>query len=317
LPPITSNTGSYSVSGTSYAAPHVAGAAALYLQSNTMASPSEVASAILGKASFNKITGVLSGVPNRLLFTDHLSTVAHATSLNSASYIGTILAPDSLVTAYGANLATTTVIASNPYPTSLGNTTVKVKDVAGIERFAQIAFVSPTQVNYVMPNGTAYGSAIVTITNGNLVASLGGVQVTAVGPGTFSANGSGSGVANGSFIRLDANGQQYYSSNIAQWSAVQSQFIFTPLSLGPVGDHAFLLLSGTGVRYRSSIYKVTARIAGVRTPVTYAGADPQGTTGLDQIKLGPIPRSLIGYGVAGVVITVDGRVTNTVQVQIQ
>ncbi len=62
-------TSSYaSWSGTSMASPHVAGVAALYLASNTNATPSAVESAIKNGASANKISNVGTGSPNLLLY---------------------------------------------------------------------------------------------------------------------------------------------------------------------------------------------------------------------------------------------------------
>ena len=58
-----------SLNGTSMATPHVAGVAALYLQSNPGATPSGVASALTANATPNKVTSAGSGSPNRLLFT--------------------------------------------------------------------------------------------------------------------------------------------------------------------------------------------------------------------------------------------------------
>lgn len=54
-------------SGTSMASPHVAGAAALYLQTNPSASPAEVASALVSTATTGVLTNLGPGSPNRLV----------------------------------------------------------------------------------------------------------------------------------------------------------------------------------------------------------------------------------------------------------
>lgn len=64
----TSNTATNTISGTSMASPHVAGAAALYLQRNTAAAPATVRTAILNSATANVLTGIGTGSPNRLLY---------------------------------------------------------------------------------------------------------------------------------------------------------------------------------------------------------------------------------------------------------
>ena len=64
----TSDTASATISGTSMATPHVAGAAALYLALDPLASPDAVNAAIVNSASINMLSGIGSGSPNRLLY---------------------------------------------------------------------------------------------------------------------------------------------------------------------------------------------------------------------------------------------------------
>lgn len=68
--------------------------------------------------------------------------------------------------AFGTNLAAATQAAvSPPLPTTLGGTTVKVRDSSGTERLAPLFYVSPTQINYLVPEGAAPGAGLVTVTS--------------------------------------------------------------------------------------------------------------------------------------------------------
>jgi subtilisin family serine protease len=57
--------------GTSMAAPHVAGVAAQYLQTNRSASPATVRSALVGNSTAGVISNAGQETPNRLLFTNY------------------------------------------------------------------------------------------------------------------------------------------------------------------------------------------------------------------------------------------------------
>ncbi|WP_225822176.1 S8 family peptidase [Streptomyces naphthomycinicus] len=63
----TSDTATNTISGTSMATPHVAGAAAVYLANHTSATPAQVASALVNGATSGKVTSPGSGSPNKLL----------------------------------------------------------------------------------------------------------------------------------------------------------------------------------------------------------------------------------------------------------
>lgn len=65
----TSDTATNTISGTSMASPHVAGAAALYLQGDPSAPPATVMGAVNAKATTGKVVTPGTGSPNRLLYT--------------------------------------------------------------------------------------------------------------------------------------------------------------------------------------------------------------------------------------------------------
>jgi uncharacterized protein (TIGR03437 family) len=236
-------------------------------------------------------------------------------SVSAASYAANALAPDSIVAGFGTGLATATQTATTiPLPTTLAGTSIKVRDALGVERAAPLFFVSPNQVNYLMPVNTAAGAATVTLTSGDNILSLGVVNLAASAPGLFTANASGQGVPSALALRVKANGVLSYES-LMQFDAGRNQFVPAPIDLGPESDQVFLLLFGTGFRGRSALSAVTARLANINSEVLFAG--PQGDlVGLDQINV-RIPRSLIGRGEVAVELVADNREVNAVRVAIK
>ncbi|MFF3891060.1 S8 family peptidase [Streptomyces sp. NPDC001914] len=63
----SSDSATYTGNGTSFAAPHVSGAAALYLTAHPGASPAAVGSALVNGATSGVLSGIGSGSPNKLL----------------------------------------------------------------------------------------------------------------------------------------------------------------------------------------------------------------------------------------------------------
>lgn len=63
----TSDTATATLSGTSMATPHVAGAAAVYLAGHTSSTPAQVATALVNGATSNVVTSAGTGSPNKLL----------------------------------------------------------------------------------------------------------------------------------------------------------------------------------------------------------------------------------------------------------
>jgi uncharacterized protein (TIGR03437 family) len=74
-----------------------------------------------------------------------------------------------------------------------------------------------------------------------------------------------------------------------------------------------LELYATGIRNASGV-QVT--VAGAGVPVTAFGAQTQ-YAGLDQVNIGPLPRSLEGAGSVNIVLMAGGQTANTVNVTIK
>jgi subtilisin family serine protease len=66
---IGGNSATNTISGTSMATPHIAGAAALYLSTHPSASPDQVRNALVSSGTSGKVTGAGSGSPNVLVYT--------------------------------------------------------------------------------------------------------------------------------------------------------------------------------------------------------------------------------------------------------
>jgi subtilisin family serine protease len=87
-----SDTGQRTLSGTSMAAPHVAGVAAQYLQVHPGASPGEVRNAIVNNATVGRVINPGPGSPNLLLYSNFLPLPPRATSTDFNGDLKTDLA---------------------------------------------------------------------------------------------------------------------------------------------------------------------------------------------------------------------------------
>jgi len=231
-------------------------------------------------------------------------------TISAASFaVNQALAPELIVSGFGADLASGVLApTSTPLPTELLGTSVAVRDSAGTTRLASLFFVSAGQINYLIPAGTALGEATITVTSGTGSVSVGTVQIERVAPALFTANQQGTGVAAAFFLRIAADGTRtqeiIFDGNLAPVS----------ISLGPEGEQVFLLLFGTGVRGFENPVTVTVG----EEAVGVLGAVPApGFVGLDQVNIGPLPRTLIGRGEVEIIVTADGKDANTVTVAVQ
>lgn len=228
---------------------------------------------------------------------------------NSASFIPGTLAADMIVTGEAPGIAPQLLVAQQtPWPLELGGVRVDVVDSAGTSRQAPIYYVSPSAVSYLIPAGTAIGYANVTLRSSTGQQSSDEVYVGPVAPGLYSANSSGSGAAAAFYLRVPANGER---TQDLVFDATTREA--TAIDLGPDTDQVYLLLYGTGFRNATS---VTARLGTRSIPVLGTAAHSV-YQGLDQVNIGPLPRTLAAAGLLNVELVFDGQPANVVTVRIR
>jgi len=234
-------------------------------------------------------------------------TLVHpsGTLLATNSAYGTYaLAPAAIASIYGTNLAAGTQQAqSQPLPANLGGVTVTLTDANGGVFPAPLFYVSPNQVNWLVPAGAASGVASVTLANATSTFT-GTAAIASTAPGLYTANSTGQGPAPAQVT----NGSTY--SNTFQCSAPEN------CSLVPIDvtSQPYLILYGTGIRGAAQS-NVVVRIGNSDLPAAFAGA--QGSyAGMDQVNVA-LPASLRGRGQLVVVVTVNSEATNMGQLLFQ
>jgi uncharacterized protein (TIGR03437 family) len=222
-------------------------------------------------------------------------------TVSAASFSSNAVADKTIVAAFGEGLATDTAVASSlPLPTTLAGASVRVLDSEGDERLAPLFFVSPGQINFQIPAGTANGTASVTVINGSGAPLPGTVDIRAAAPAIFTLNASGTGAA----AAADA-----ITGAAAPFNATQSN-----------GQPNIISVFGTGLGGDATDVdgdvkaNVTARIDGNPATLFYAGRAP-GFTGLNQFNIA-LPAG-ISSGVHTLTLARNGVTSNSVTIAIR
>lgn len=242
---------------------------------------------------------------NELYGTDFgSSNLPIAVATSASSFHVEPLATGSIASIFGANLSAST---------ALDSASIAIKDQTGVEYPVNRVFaVTPNQVNFQVPEISS-GEAEVIITNratGNRSRSL--ISITGTSPGIFTANADGRGVPAATLIRIKQDGTQVYEP-VSQYDAAIGRAVPIAIDAGAAGEQVFLVLFGTGWKNRLSEQNAVVYIGGVRTEVQYVGA--QGSfDGLDQMNI-LLPKSLSGKGEVDVLVSVDGKKANPVQIK--
>jgi uncharacterized protein (TIGR03437 family) len=216
----------------------------------------------------------------------------YATGVSSATRMWPV-APGSLVSAFGVNLASTTESATtNPLPTTLGGIRLHVRERSHPnDRLAPLLYVSPTQINYLVESSDDYVSVSIERIGSPFVVHAMSVPTYPDGlvPGLFTLS---PGLAAATTVRVGSDGNQT-PAPVTTCNGSTCNSVPIDLSAGTV----YLSLYGTGFADASADYS-TCAVAGRSLPVQYAGPQRQ-MQGLDQINV-ILPASLAGAGEATV-----------------
>ena len=209
-------------------------------------------------------------------------------------------APDAFVSVYGQALSMVEASTASPsLPTTLAGVTATLTDASGVARPAALSYVSPSQVNLLVPADTTAGAATVSIGGASTA-----LRIAPSAPGLFQLNAAR--VAAALAVRV-ASGQSTQSA-VPVFDCAGGTCRTAPITLDAQST-VYLSLYGTGIRHGAS---VTCTVGGVSVPVSYSGA--QGAyPGLDQVNV-TLDAALRGLGEVDVVVTADSKVSNAVRI---
>jgi uncharacterized protein (TIGR03437 family) len=218
---------------------------------------------------------------DRLTDVNAQQTVGIVASVSAASF-EKFVAPDSIVAAFGTNLATITQVANTlPLPNILSNVTVEVNG-----RSAALLFISPSQINYLLPEDLVEGTGQVLVKRNGQIVAAGEIEIRAGAPSIFMANVDAQGPPAANLLRVRADSSQVLES-ASQFDGTKGRFVSRLIDLDAPNELVFLILylTGTPKEPQAGDYRVLLGGNECRPEfITYIGVAP-GFAGLKQINL--------------------------------
>ena len=225
--------------------------------------------------------------------------------LNAASSApaGNPISPGQFVTLYGTGLAKSNQTAAPPYPLTLNGVSVLVNN-----KPAPLYFVSPGQLNVLVPFATTGPTATIVVQNSNVNSNTVTVPVAATAPGIYTLDQSGSG--GGAILHAD------YTLVNADKPAIGGETVLVYLTgLGTVTP---TLADGTAgninTLYRSDA-DLVVYVGGEPATVLFKGLAP-GYPGLYQLNV-TLPQFLKASGNLPLAIQTPNAYHDQVDIPIQ
>jgi uncharacterized protein (TIGR03437 family) len=216
---------------------------------------------------------------------------------------GNPISPGEFVTLYGAGLAKSNQTAAPPYPPSLNGVSVSINN-----KPAPLYFVSPGQLNVLVPFATTGTTATIVVQNNGVNSNTVTVPVAATSPGIYSLDQSGSG--GGAILHAD-----YSLVSPAKPAAAGETVLIYLTGLGAVTP---TLSDGTagnsGTLYRANT-DLVVYVGGQPATVLFKGQAP-GFPGLYQLNV-TLPQGLKGPGNLPLAIQTQNAYHDQVDIPIQ
>jgi len=235
---------------------------------------------------------------------------ALAQTIVSAASASAGLAPGSLASIYADHLAPVEeAVEITPWPATLGGVKVQITDSAMQTRSAGLLFVSPSQINLQIPQGTATGPATISVSGAAHL--LLHAEIHPVAPALFTVDDTGIAAARAVLVVMPS----LVKSPVPVYDC--SGHLSSSCALTPIPHHidtvVYVSLYATGFGFQASLARDFVNIGDQSVSPTYVGPDDS-HPGRDRIDF-PLPDSL--HGKLSVTVTIDGVTSNPARILVQ
>jgi len=158
-----------------------------------------------------------------------------------------VLARGAIASIYGSGLTSDQSIGMLPLPSIFGNTSVELVDAAQRHIQAPLLYVSPSQINFQVPDGAATGYAMINVLGSGRPKGAHATLIQQLAPGFFTLDGSGHGAPAASAVDVGPDGKQTPFPTSSCTSDGHCAGLAIPVSSAV--SQVYLSLYGTGFRH--------------------------------------------------------------------
>jgi len=225
--------------------------------------------------------------------------------VNAASFAppGNPISPGQFIALFGTGLAKSNQTATPPYPPTLNNVTVLINN-----KQAPLYFVSPGQINALVPYSTVGPTATIVVQNGTTNSNTVTVPVAPTSPGVYTLDQSGSGA--GAILHAD-----FGLVNAGRPAAPGETVLIYLTGMGAVNPPVADGTPGKGNPLSYAGADVLVLVGGQSAKPAYNGLAP-GYPGLYQINVA-LPTILPGGGNLPLAIQTNNAYHDQVDIAIQ